>query len=71
MTFNERQHRLSRLSVAMAAIALIPLLLHLLDAVQFTPAGMLLYTLVLLAVGCPGLVLAVQHARALHRDQTK
>ena len=71
MTFRERHYRLSRLTILMAALAIIPFLLNLLDVVQLTAAGLLLYTLILLAVGGPALVMSVQHARALHRGEGK
>ncbi len=67
MTFRERQHRLTRLFIVLTVLAVAPLLMNVLDMGDFTPAGMILYSLAFLAFGIPALYLAVQHVRDLRR----
>ena len=67
MTFRERQHRLHRLLWILAALALVPFLMNVLDIGDFTAAGKVLYGLILLGFGIPALRLGLQHVRDLRR----
>ena len=71
MTFRERQSRLTKFVLALAALALLPLLMPVLNFGEFTPAGLVLYCALVLAVAIPMASIGMHQARGLRHPHTK